>query len=160
MKALIVRVLVCVLCLAALSFPARSPVQAEAMTCPTHTPVVIDIRPGSPINWINLSSRGVVPVAVLTTQDFDASQFTPEMAHLTDATTAPSMGCIGAMAVGWIRLDVNGDRRPDLVFFFKIQDLDLTSSSTAASLMAHGIYGSTTLHILGTDTVNILPRHP
>jgi hypothetical protein len=160
MKAMIGRVLVCILCLAALSFPARSPVQAEAMTCPPHTPVVIDIRPGSPINWINLSSRGVVPVAVLTTQAFDASQFTPEMAHLTDATTVPSMGCTGAMAVGWIRLDVNGDGRPDLVFFFKTQDLDLTSSSTAASLMAHGIYDSTPLHILGTDSVKILTKHP
>jgi len=160
MKTMIGRVLVCVLCVALFSFPARSAVQAEPMTCPAHTPVVIDIRPFSPINWINLSSRGVLPVAVLTTQDFDASQFTPEMAHLTDAATAPSMGCTGPAAVGWIRLDVNRDRRPDLVFFFKIQDLDLTSSSTAASLMAHGMYGSTTLHILGTDSVTILPKHP
>ncbi len=158
MKAMLSRILVCALCLAALSFPARSPVQAEEMTCPTHTPVVVDIRPSSPINWINLSSRGVLPVAVLTTQDFDASQFTPEMAHLTDAATASSMGCTGATAVGWIRPDVNDDGQPDLVFFFKIQDLDLTSSSTAASLMAHGMYGSTTLHILGTDTVTILPK--
>jgi hypothetical protein len=157
MKAMMCRVLVSVLCLAALFFPARSPVQAEPMTCPTHTPVVIDIRPGSPSNWINLSSGGVVPVAVLTTQDFDASQFIPEMALLTDATTALSMSCAGATAVRWIRADVNGDGRPDLVFFFKIQDLDLTSSSTAASLMAHGIYGSTTVHILGTDSVEILP---
>ena len=158
MKAMIGRVLVCVLCLALFSFPARSPVQAEEMTCPTHTPVVIDIRPDSSINPINLSSRGLLPVAVLTTSYFDASQFTPEMAHLTDAANAASMGCTGATAVGWTRPDVNGDGQPDLVFFFKIQDLDLTSSSTAASLMAHGLYGSTTLHILGTDSVTILPK--
>lgn len=34
--------------------------------------VTVDIKPGSTPNSINLKSRGVVPVAVLTTGDFDA----------------------------------------------------------------------------------------
>lgn len=157
MKRMIFRLLVLVSLLGALSFQAWSPVSADDMSCPTPTPVTIDIKPGSYPNSINFSSKGVVAVAVLTTPAFDASQFTPAMAHLTDASAAMTMPCTGALAVRSALEDVNGDGRPDLVFFFKIQDLNLTSSSTAATLMAHGSYGSTTLHIMGTDSVNIVP---
>ena len=157
MKAIMYQVIVVVLLLGALAFSAWSPAQAQEMACPTHTPVSIDIKPGSYPNRINLSSQGVVPVAVLTTPDFDASQFTPEMAHLTDANNAMTQGCMGALAVRWVLDDVNRDGRSDLVFFFNTQDLDLSMTSTAASLMAHGAYGSTILHIMGTDSVKIGP---
>jgi len=40
--------------------------------------VDIDIKPGSDPNSINLKSKGVVPVAVLTTDGFDASTVDPE----------------------------------------------------------------------------------
>jgi hypothetical protein len=157
MKKMIFRLLVLALLLGALSFQAWSPVSADSMTCPTPTPVTIDIKPGSYPNSINLSSKGVVAVAVLTTPAFDASQFTPAMAHLTDANTTMTMPCTGTMAVRYALEDVNGDGLSDLVFFFKTQDLNLTPSSTAATLMAHGSYSSTTLHIMGTDSVNIVP---
>ena len=148
-----------VLLLAALILPTWTPVQAAELTCPENSPVVIDIKPGGYPNVINLSSKGLLPVAVLTTPEFDASQFTPEMAHLADANTAMTSGsCAGAMAVRWALDDVNSDGRPDLVFFFRIQDLNLTSSSTAASLMAHGSYGSTMVHIMGTDSVVVVTK--
>ena len=130
------------------------------MTCPDHTPVTIHIKHGSYPNSIKLASSGVVPVAVLTTSNFDASQFTPEMAHLSDATIGMTAGCTSATAVRWARNDVNNDGRPDLVFFFNTQNLDLTSNSTQATLMAHGAYGGNggiILHITGTDTVQIRP---
>ncbi len=161
MKILILRVAGVVLILSALLFPTWSPVQAAGMTCPTPIPVTIDIRPESTTNRINLSAHGVIPVAVLTTRDFDARQFAPEMAHLTDAATATTMGCTGAVAVRWMWRDVNGDRRPDLVFFFRIQDLKFGLRTTAASLMAHGSYRGTPMHIMGTDSVKIrfeIPR--
>lgn len=152
------RIPVIALLLSTLSFPAFSPAHADEMTCPEHTPVTIDIKPGSYPNRITLASLGLVPVAVLTTADFDANQFSPEMAHLTDAANAMTNGCAGATAVRWTRGDVNGDGLRDLVFFFNSQDLDLTPSSTAATLMAHGIYGSLgTLHIMGTDSVKVKP---
>ncbi len=157
MKAMMYQVVVVVLLTGALAFSVWSPARAEDMTCPTPTPVRIDVKPGSYPNRINLNSQGVVPVAVLTTPDFDARQFTPEMAHLTDANNAMTQGCTGALAVRWVLDDVNGDGRPDLVFFFNTQDLDLSTNSTAASLMAHGDYGSTILHIMGTDSVVIGP---
>jgi hypothetical protein len=132
-----------------------SSVRAEEMNCPPHTPVNIDIKPGSFPNKINLSSNGLVPVALLATQDFEASRFVPEMAHLSDANT--TMMCAGASAVRWKLDDVNLDGKLDLVFFFSTLDLDLTVNSSNAVFMAHGSYDSTTIHIQGTDSVQVKP---
>ena len=156
MKTRLLRILVLALTSGTLFIPTVSPVQADDMTCPTHTPVAIDIRPGSTVNPVNLGAQGLLPVAVLTTSDFDSRLFSPEMAHLTDAATDLTLGCAGAMAVRWVWDDVNGDRRPDLVFFFRIADLNFTVQTKAARLMAHGAYSGMTLHIVGTDTVTTI----
>jgi hypothetical protein len=153
-----VRNLCLVLLIAVFSSLVWVPAHAQEMTCPEHTPVVIDIKPGSYPNSINLSANGLLPVAVVATPDFDASLFQPEMAHLSDANTAMDEVCSGAMPVRWLISDVNKDGKADLVFFFNIQDLDLTPASTAAVFMAHGSYGGATLHIMGTDTVKVVSK--
>jgi hypothetical protein len=132
---------------------APSPARAQDMTCEEHTEVSIDVRPGQFPNKINLSSQGLLPVAVLSTDTFDASLFDPEMAHLSDAATAE--GCGGATAVRWSYEDVNGDGRIDLLFLFRIQQLDFTAGTTEAMLMAHGMYQGTMIHIMGTDMVTV-----
>ncbi len=152
---LILRTLVAVLAIQTLFFASPLNVRAQEETCPPPTPVDIDIKPADAQNKINLSAKGLLPVAVLTTQDFDASNFTPEMAHLSDAAIA--MSCVGAEAVRWNYSDVNSDGHLDLIFFFRIQDLNLTPSSTAATLMAHGTYNSIVTHIEGTDSVLVKP---
>ena len=152
MNKLLVKTMIIVLALQGLFLVSPSAVHAQE-ECPAPLMVEIDVKPVDDANKINLSARGLLPVAVLTTETFDASLFTPEMAHLSDASTA--MGCTGAEAVRWAYTDVNGDGRLDLVFFFRVQDLDLSSSTTAVTLMAHGAYDSATLHIEGTDTVII-----
>jgi hypothetical protein len=119
--------------------------------CADHTEVSIDIRPASEANKVNLSSRGLLPVAILSTDEFDASLLMLEAAHLSDAATAE--GCAGAAAVRWGLEDVNSDGRLDLVVFFRIQELNFTSSTTEAMLMAHGTYDGVEIHIMGTDTV-------
>lgn len=131
--------------------------RADGMTCPTPVPVTIDIKPGNLKNTVKLSSKGTLAVAVLSTADFDASQFTPEMAHLNDANTPMADTCTGASAVRWALDDENGDGKLDLVFFFHIQDLNFTLSTSAATLMAHGTYAGAVIHIQGTDTVNVVP---
>jgi hypothetical protein len=157
MKKHLLRIITAALALPVL-FLARPSVVAHAddMTCPPPTPVTIDIKPGNSRNQIKLSSSGVLAVAVLTTSNFDASLFTPEMAHLNDASIAMTAGCSGASAVRWSLDDENGDGRLDLVFFFKTQDLNLTLSSTAATLMAHGTYNGVATHIEGTDSVHVV----
>lgn len=153
-----IRIVYLFVLLAGLVAYAWAPARAEEMTCPEHTPVVVDIKPGSYPNSINLSSKGRLPVAVLSTAGFDASLFTPEMAHLSDAGTPMSEGCMGATAVRWVREDVNRDGQQDLVFFFRTQELGLTASSSAAMLMAHGTYDGAVLHIMGSDAVRVVPK--
>ncbi|MHC4326167.1 MAG: hypothetical protein ACYSUX_18000 [Planctomycetota bacterium] len=87
--------------------------------------VQIDIKPGSDENNINLGSRGVVPVAVLTTDDFDAATVNPATAQFA-----------GAAPVHWSLEDVDGDGDEDVIFHFRTQELDLDADSTVAILTA------------------------
>ena len=159
MKNVLIRVLVVFLFIGGSSFLSWSSASAEEMACPDHTAVNIDIKPGGYPNKINLSSSGLLPVAVLTTQDFNASLFItePEMAHLSNAGSAMTQSCAGPTAVRSVLDDVNHDGKLDLVFFFSTQGLDLTTNSTNAILMAHGSYNSMEMHIMGTDSVTVKP---
>lgn len=46
-------------------------------------PVIIDIKPGSCPNSLNLRSRGVLPVSILGTEDFDVTTIDPSTIELT-----------------------------------------------------------------------------
>ena len=104
----------------------------------------IDIKPGSDPNSINLKSKGVVPVAVLTTDDFDANSVDPVTVEFA-----------GAAPLRWATEDVDTDGDTDLLFHFKTQELDLTEDSTEAFLTGYTHAGE---FIWGTDTVNIVPK--
>ena len=112
------------------------------------TTIDIDIKPGGNPNNINLKSKGVVPVAVLTTGDFDASTIDPS----TD-----TVEFAGASPVRWKLCDVNGDGNDDMLFHFKTQDLNLDENSTEATLTCETFGGD---KLTGTDTVRIVPRFP
>jgi hypothetical protein len=156
MKNVFLKISLILLVLPALFLARPSTAHAEEMTCQEATPVVIDIKPVDTANKINLSSRGLLPVAVFSTADFDASQFSPMMAHLQDASQP--MDCSSGLAVRWAYSDANGDGRVDLVFFFKVQDLKINTSTTELMLMAHGDYGTSgELHIMGMDGVVVKP---
>ena len=157
MNKLLLRTTTALLVLSAAFLAKPVVVHADSITCPPPVPVTIDIKPGNAKNTVKLSSRGVLAVAVLSTASFDATQFTPEMAHLNDADSPMADTCAGASAVRWSWDDENGDGKADLVFFFKIQDLNFTLSTKAATLMAHGTYGGAVIHIEGTDVVNVVP---
>jgi hypothetical protein len=87
--------------------------------------MVIDIKPGNEQNNINLKSNGVVPVAALTTDQFDAATIDPATARFAGATPAQ-----------WSLEDVDGDGDNDVIFHFKTQELGLSEESTEATLTA------------------------
>lgn len=104
----------------------------------------IDIKAGGNPNNINLKSKGLVPVAVMTTEDFDASTVDPVTVSFADA-----------LPVRWTMEDVDSDGDTDLLFHFKTQELNLSKDSTGATLT--GItYDRQAIE--GTDTVNIVPK--
>jgi len=111
---------------------------------PQEIEVEIDIKPGSDPNSINLGSKGVVPVAVLTTDDFDAGSVDPTTVKFA-----------GALPLRWAMEDVDGDGDMDLLFHFKTQELGLNGDSTEATLTGTTTDGTP---IQGTDTVNIVPK--
>lgn len=105
-------------------------------------PVQIDIKPGCPQNKINLKSWGLVPVAVKSTKDFDARSIDPR-----------SVEFAGARPVWRICYDVDRDRDRDIVFFFRVQKLDLDEDSTEATLTGLTRDGKS---FEGTDKVSII----
>jgi hypothetical protein len=105
--------------------------------------VQIDIKPGSDQNNINLKSKGVVPVAILTTGDFDAATIDPATAQFA-----------GAAPEHWSFEDVDDDGDYDIIFHFRTQELDLDQNSTEATLTAQLL---TQEDVSGTDEVRILP---
>jgi hypothetical protein len=94
-------------------------------------PVVIDVKPGddgpSPIN---LKSKGKVPVAILSTETFDATTLDVESIVFAGANVNRKNN--GNLHYSFE--DVNGDGLLDLVLHFNTQDLDLTDTSTEAIL--------------------------
>ena len=106
---------------------------------------VIDIKPDSDINPINLKSKGLVPVAILTTDDLDA---------LT--VDLDSISFAGAKPAKWVVQDIDGDGNDDLLLHFATQELsDLSSYSTEAVLTGVTL---DSIPLIGKDSVKIVPK--
>lgn len=105
--------------------------------------LTIDIKPGGYPNSINVGSKGVVPVAILTTEEFDAATVDPATVLFA-----------GASPLRWAWEDVDYDGDVDLLLQFKTQELNLTEGSTEATLTG---YTFDELPVQGSDTVNIVP---
>jgi hypothetical protein len=126
---------------------------------------VIDIKPGSFPNSINLGSKGVLPVAILSTQktkgeleDFDA--------RLVDVATI----LFGDSREGYGRVrpirsafeDVDGDGDLDLILHFDMQQIvrvhALDATSVDAALSAETLGGDANgFDLSGIDLVRIVP---
>jgi hypothetical protein len=89
--------------------------------------VAIDIKPGSADNPINPRSAGVVPVAILTTDTFDATTVDPSSVEF-----GPD-GAIEAHRRGHIE-DVDGDGDDDLVLHFNTRDAGIQCGDTSVTL--------------------------
>ncbi|MHB8521670.1 MAG: PA14 domain-containing protein [Limisphaerales bacterium] len=110
-------------------------------------PIVIDIKPGSSTNPINLGSRGQTPVAVLTTDNFDARRIAPETVRFghTGTEAAPAH-------YAWE--DVNGDGRLDLILQFNTAETGILPTDVIATLTGQTTDG---LAVLGSDRVTPIP---
>ena len=119
-------------------------------TCPggsTPVEVSIDIKPGSDPNSINPGSKGVTPVAILTTETFDASTVDPSTVEF---------GPNGAAPVHAALEDVDGDADLDLILHFKTQETGIACGDTSASLTGETTGGQA---IEGSDAVNTVGCH-
>ena len=114
--------------------------------------VTIDIKPGSSPNTINLRSAGVVPVAILSSATFDATQVDPATVTLTGSAVRLT-GRSDKYSCN-VR-DVNRDGRPDLVCHVKMNpSISIQAGSTSAILTGRTFSGQ---GIQGEDSITIVP---
>ncbi|WMW22873.1 hypothetical protein RE476_03350 [Methanolobus mangrovi] len=103
----------------------------------------IDIKPGSEPNSINLKSNGVISVAILTTDDFDASTVDPTTVIFASASP-----------LRWTIEDVDGDGDQDLVLKFKVKETGIALGEADTTLTGETYDG---IPIEGTDSIRIVP---
>jgi hypothetical protein len=116
---------------------------------PTVITVDIDIKPGSDPNCINLDAKGVIPVAILSTLDFDASSVDPLSVEM-EGVSVKLKGKSGN--AGSIE-DVDQDGDLDLVVQI-INEIGLDPGATEATLTGQTFEG---IPVRGTDNICIVP---
>ena len=105
--------------------------------------VDIDVKPGSFPNSINPRSEGLIPVAILTMDTFDATTVDPTTV-LFGATGTEAVPVHSALE------DVDGDGDTDIILQFKTEATGIQCGDTSASLTGQTIRGQT---IAGSDSI-------
>lgn len=105
--------------------------------------VNIDIKPGSDPNAINPANRGLIPVAILTTDGFDATTVSPVTVGFGPG------GASIAHRSGHLE-DVDEDGDLDLVLHFRTQGTGIQCGETEASLVGE-TFGGRPIH--GSDSI-------
>lgn len=122
----------------------------NVLAIPIARSVTIDVRPGSFPNSINLGSNGTIPVAILSTADFNA--MTVDAASVTLAGAEVVVKGNGTpMATAE---DVNADGLLDLVVHVFTSGLALAAGDVEAVLEGETYDG---IAIRGSDGVRIVP---
>ena len=110
--------------------------------------VEIDIKPGSFPNSINPNSMGLVPVAILTTDIFDATTVNPSTLVFTAADDAASSD---TNCVRHGLEDVDGDGDIDLVCKFPQKTTWIICDTTQGAIIGETFSGQ---FIIGFDSIN------
>jgi parallel beta-helix repeat protein len=110
--------------------------------------ISIDIKPGDYPNSINPKSKGKVPVAILTTEDFDASEVDPHSIDFLDASSTM-----------WSMDDVDNDGDVDLLLKFKTQECNFDLLVDEGDEFPYAYLNGETYssgYFLGKDTVRLV----
>ncbi len=126
--------------------------------------VSLDIKPDDAPNSINLKSQGVLPVAILSTEDYNALEVDESTVYLVDSMILEIASALGedppmVFPVKFVtEEDVNGDGLDDLLLFFSVSDLvesgALDEGTEEVTLIGEMFDG---IPIKGFDSVRIVP---
>ena len=120
--------------------------------------VDIDIKPGSFPNSLNVNSKGMVPVAILGSADFDVMMVDPPTVLLSwdGISFVP-----GVPPLRWAYEDVNGDGFMDLGLRYSMEELmTVTMTNEPPGDLIMTLMGSLMdgTRIAGEDTVRIINK--
>ena len=109
--------------------------------------VIIDIKPGSYPNSINLKSKGVISVALL-----NENYFIPE--DVVISTVSFGHSGVEAQPVHWAYEDIDNDQDIDLILHFKTQHAGFQEGDIEGILIAYLTNGK---RIHAEDSIQIVP---
>lgn len=89
--------------------------------------VTIDVKPGDSPTSIEPKREGMVPIAILTTGEFDAATIDP------DSVRAGATGTEASLFKSMLE-DVDNDRDLDMLLLFRVPTLRLTCTSKSITL--------------------------
>ena len=112
----------------------------------------VDIKPGSFPNSINRRSKGVVPVAILGSADFDVGVVNVSTLEFGPGNAAPAHDLMGGAYFGHLQ-DVNSDGYIDLVSHYRQREAGFTGGEVEACLTGETTGG---IPFEGCDSVRIL----
>lgn len=115
------------------------------------TRVEIDVLPGETSKFIDATARATVPVAILSSLDFDATTVIPTSVKLAGA---PMTKGKGAQFARGVLSDVNGDGRMDLIVYVSALSLNLVAGTSDAVLTAVTFDGKS---VSGSQEVSFNP---
>ena len=128
--------------------PPAPPDEPDPPEEPSRLDVAIDVRPENAENPVNPGSNGVLPVALLGSADFDA----------TDAALASlALGVNGAPVVDHAYVDANGDGWMDLVAHFRMSDTGTAYGDSSICLAGETVGG---VALAGCDAIRTVPQSP
>ena len=110
--------------------------------------VQIDIMPGDDPNEINTKSKGLIPVAIVSTVDIDFTDL--DGSSLTFGRSGDEASLKSCATAGE---DVNGDGLLDLVCHFRTRRIGFQIGDTAGNLKGELVDGTP---VIGVDSVLIV----
>jgi uncharacterized delta-60 repeat protein len=111
--------------------------------------VTVDVKPDSTDNVVPLQAGGVIPVAILTTDAFNAGSVDPASVCFGSASDPSKRDCSEKHGTGHL-VDVNGDLRPDMLLHFETQETGIAPGDTQACLSGRTTTG---VAIQGCDRI-------
>ncbi|NOZ29290.1 MAG: hypothetical protein GXP39_14735 [Chloroflexi bacterium] len=130
--------------------PAEPLMEPPSEDCPLFREISIDIKPGSFPNSINPKSRGKIPVAILSSPDFNA----PDEVDRTSLTFGATGNEASLAFCKSSSKDINDDGLPDLLCHFYTQKAGFQPGDTEGILKGKTVAG---IPFIGSDSVRIVP---
>ncbi len=133
-------------------FQGTIPAQPVSVATTAFKSVPIDIKPGTLPKTINLGSQGNIPVAILSTPDFNATTVNPYTVKLGAADVRKVGGKKSTLQESIS--DVNGDGLKDMIVHFDTQAMGLTKDAVQVCLTGETTSG---IQFIGCNQIIIVP---